>query len=826
VSTAFDRQGWRLAANAVRLVLADGRADGKPPNRYFWELYRTLADTLASGGDALFGLDSREHTAQVDQDRREWREWRFRWGDEDRKKLAEKKENLRQTGEPEVFLPALFCSPTMELGVDISALNAVYMRNMPPTPANYAQRSGRAGRSGQAALIVTYCSAQSPHDQYYFRDPQQMVSGVVRPPSLDLANRDLIEAHLHAVWLAESGRELAPNIPNVLDLTKPGLPVQEDIAAAFGTPDLEGRSAASMKRILDAIGSELTEAAAPWAMDREAFAAATAKAASERFSGAFRRWRQLYEGARAQLTEANRRSEMHGLSGPERKEAKQQQIQANEQIALLERGTATQGADFYTYRYLATEGFLPGYNFPRLPLYAFIPAVSGGTGRAAYLQRARFLAISEFGPGSLIYHEGRAYRVYKAKIPPSEDGRLATSVICVCGECGGAHDQEQERCHACNASMTGIRAIRNVLHIYNVETLPAERITANDEDRQRRGFEIQTVFEWPVREGSFDISTSTAHDEDGDILSLTYAPGATISRLNKGLRRRKDKESFGFGIDPATGKWTSASDNEDSPPDEPSKPRVVPIVRDNKNALLLRLTDRLSDSSMATFQHAFARGLENFFQLEEGEVRTEPLPADDQRNCILAYEATEGGAGVLGRLATDRDALSQVARVALELMHFDNIWAAAAAADADALAQRPDAKCVTGCYHCLLSYYNQPDHELIDRTDKKVLTALLRLARCEVVPAQVGTPSEAIGGWREALAKWGLPAPDASPLTVEGVEIPLAWRSYLVAAAPGEIYEKVRRTVEDQGYTMATLPESPGSEPPPQLVELFSPSGK
>jgi len=50
--------------------------------------------------------------------------------------------------EPPRFLPALFCSPTMELGVDISALDAVYMRNVPPTPANYAQRSGRAGVAG------------------------------------------------------------------------------------------------------------------------------------------------------------------------------------------------------------------------------------------------------------------------------------------------------------------------------------------------------------------------------------------------------------------------------------------------------------------------------------------------------------------------------------------------------------------------------------------------------------------------------------------------------------------------------------------------------
>ena len=153
----------------------------------------------------LFGIEGREHTAQVEQERREWREWRFRWGDEDRAKLDEEKEELRQAGEPKRFLPVLFCSPTMELGVDISALNAVYLRNMPPTPANYAQRSGRAGRSGQAALVVTYCAAQSPHDQYYFGKREAMVSGIVRPPAIELANRDLIEAHLHAVWLAEIG---------------------------------------------------------------------------------------------------------------------------------------------------------------------------------------------------------------------------------------------------------------------------------------------------------------------------------------------------------------------------------------------------------------------------------------------------------------------------------------------------------------------------------------------------------------------------------------------------------------------------------------------
>src|SRR5262249_12205556 len=228
----------RLAANAVRLVSGQGLADGKAANSYFVELYGTLADALESGGAALFGIEGREHTAQVDQDRREWREWRFRWGEEDRAKLAAEKEELRKAGEPNVFLPVLFCSPTMELGIDISALNAVYLRNIPPTPANYAQRSGRAGRSGQAALVLTYCAAQSPHDQYYFGRREAMVSGIVRPPTIDLANRDLIEAHLHAVWLAESAQELQADIPHVLDLQNPDLPIQKDIADAFTDPGL------------------------------------------------------------------------------------------------------------------------------------------------------------------------------------------------------------------------------------------------------------------------------------------------------------------------------------------------------------------------------------------------------------------------------------------------------------------------------------------------------------------------------------------------------------------------------------------------------------
>ncbi len=826
VPTTFDVDGWRLEANAIRLIEGDGRDSAKPVNTYFVNLYETLAQALSQGGDGLFGLESREHTAQVEQDRREWREWRFRWGTEDRDKLERDKEKLREEGEPNVFLPALFCSPTMELGVDISALNAVYLRNVPPTPANYAQRSGRAGRSGQAALVVTYCAAQSPHDQHYFAKPQEMVSGVVRPPALELANRDLIESHLHAVWLAESGQNLKEDIPHVLDLSISHLPIRKEIEENLATPGLDKRARVAMLRILDSVSSELGLSNAPWAADRDGFVTAISAAAPGRFSDAFDRWRQLYLSAHAQLMEANRKSEMHGLSSSERRDAKLAQAQSNEQLALLEKGRSTGGSDFYTYRYLATEGFLPGYNFPRLPIYAYVPALGAGGPKAAYLQRARFLAIGEFGPRSLIYHEGRAFRVHKAKLSPelraAEGGRLSTKTLFVCEQCGAAHEAEPERCHVCNANMGGINPIRNIVRIDNVETKPAERITANDEDRQRQGFEIQTVFSWPRRDGRMDVASAIAQDEHGPILRIDYAPGATISRVNKGLRRRKEKSLLGFGIEPASGRWVGGpaeGEDDDAPPDSAIVQRIVPIVEDNKNAALLRLAaEPQSTVTTTTLQHAFTRGLETVFQLEEGETLTEPVPNRDDRKAVLTFEATEGGAGVLTRLVSEPKRLADVAKSALGLMHFHNLDLAIATADPSKLTQDPSAQCVKGCYRCLLSYYNQPDHEFIDRTDPELLEILLRLARAEVVPI-AAKQADAPENLMTRIQGWSLPTPDVSPLAVGEAFFPLVWRSHLVVASESEFTPDQQSAVETLGFTVVQLGDT--NEPPPELLRLL-----
>ncbi|WP_319412681.1 DEAD/DEAH box helicase [uncultured Cohaesibacter sp.] len=825
-----DVTGWRLSPSAVRLLPGPALVDETHRgNRYFHDLYTAIASDLGEGGSSYWGLEGREHTAQVSQNQRQWREARFRFEQDDMDYLADSqyRAEILGTGESDRFLPALFCSPTMELGVDISALNAVYLRNVPPTPANYAQRAGRAGRSGQAAVVVTYCASGSPHDQYFFERRNDMVAGVVRPPALDITNEELVRSHLHAVWLAEAKLALSPDIPEILDLHSDKFPLQDEVLAVISKPTLVSKAREPMKRVLKQILVSDGGQIPIWMGDPDEFVLHTAMNASKEFDRAFDRWRELYSSARTQLTEANKRSEITGLSGADRRKIKAAQMQAQDQIAILEQGKASNGSDFYSYRYLATEGFLPGYNFPRLPLYAFVPG-EGKTG--SFLSRARFLAISEFGPRSLIYHEGRAYRVMKAKLPPEvrqgDGSELATKDIYICSNCGASHEGEVERCHGCNNHMAGEIPIKRTLRIDNVEAAPTERITANDEERVRQGFDIQTVFSWPKKDGQVQVTNAKFVSGETSLLALQYANSAEISRLNKGLKRRKDQTVFGFYIDPRSGYWAKADDEDsdtDVPPDVVKPVKIVPIVRDRKNALLFRFEkpERYEIETIATVQHALLRGIEVVFQLEEGEILGEPLPARDNRRAILAYEATEGGAGVLTRLIDNRKAINEVAKTALSLMHFENVEAAISVGDAGLLHEKKDGSCVRGCYRCLLSYFNQPDHELINRSSPEVKQFLIDLARGSISLDATPDTGTMLSPWLEVFSAAKIPQIDTMPASFGGCEFEFVWRSFAVAATSASLTAEAKEEATNKGWVVCQLPDDPSEGLPDSFRKNF-----
>ena len=114
-------------------------------------------------------------------------------------RVREKRENLFK-GESDA-INCLVCTPTLELGIDIGRLDSVLMRNVPPLPANYWQRAGRAGRRHRMAVNLTYCRPVS-HDRAYFAEPPKLLGGRIDPPAFNLRNEVLVAKHVHATVIA------------------------------------------------------------------------------------------------------------------------------------------------------------------------------------------------------------------------------------------------------------------------------------------------------------------------------------------------------------------------------------------------------------------------------------------------------------------------------------------------------------------------------------------------------------------------------------------------------------------------------------------------
>ena len=151
-----------------KLVLID--PDEEFENNYYYRQYKTKK---------VERIIIQEHTAQLE--RKKAKDYQ--------KDFKNKKINI------------LSCSTTFEMGVDIGDLETVYMRNVPPTPANYVQRAGRAGRrKDSSAFILTYCGTKS-HDFSYFDDPKKMIAGIINPPYFDIVNEKIIVRHLIAASL-------------------------------------------------------------------------------------------------------------------------------------------------------------------------------------------------------------------------------------------------------------------------------------------------------------------------------------------------------------------------------------------------------------------------------------------------------------------------------------------------------------------------------------------------------------------------------------------------------------------------------------------------
>jgi hypothetical protein len=713
---------YRLKVDRIVWTLGDGRTvksdvikrrsfrDSAPkPNEFFAAMYSRDFTTVKR-------LRAEDHTGQLDKDDRLDREDRFRcewWLDGD--KTQHHNEKIRSES-----ISALFCSPTMELGVDIGGLSVVHMRNAPPNSANYAQRSGRAGRSGQGALVFTYCSTFSPHDRHFFQHQADLVAGAVQPPRLDLCNQELLRTHLNALAISviglpglESEHNKAASLASMVAMESAGLPLKQSVREGLKLNESLKRSVSeAFRRVIYDFAHELEKKGAGW------YAAGwidtNLAKLHEHLDSALARWRKLHESARIALSKATARIESGTLtaSSDEYRKNVRLQGQSTRQLNLLVNDLGRKSTDlseFYPYRYLASEGYLPGYNFTRLPLRIFIP---DGASAGEFISRPRAVALREFGPLNVIYHNGRKFRVDQLVI---QDADNSTSTAKISTRAGYFLTGEQENLEICPFSGLNLgdnnnrEMLTDLIEMAESRGVEVERISCEEEERLSKGFEISTYFS---SDGSLDrIRKAIVKSGDNQLLNLRFIPAARLVYINRSWR----STSFeGFPLAMTSGFWRSSM----PPPEEQKEDyKYVTLWTSNTADALYIEPVRplgLDPDGVITLQHALKRGIEAEFQVESSEIGVVTVGDESSPN-ILIYESAEGSLGILSRLADDPEALRAVVRRAQQICRYDDVHYKAKAS-----------------YDDLLSYYNQRDHLLVDRFAIKSALEKLILAHVEV----------------------------------------------------------------------------------------------
>lgn len=350
---------------------------------------------------------SSEHSAQVPAEEREILERMFK-GDSEQ-------------------VNTLVCTPTLELGVDIGSLDAVLLRNVPPLPANYWQRAGRAGRRERMAVTLTYARAAS-HDQAYYRDPLRLLQGKVTPPRFNLQNELLIERHIHAVTLttlfqlARSGsspaeaaiiadlKECFPfQVRNYL-FDEQGLVRAAPLSVAH-LSDLVGQYQGDLLAALEAVFAQNWVPEAKHLVNRGVLETALQNTAAALTGVIARIWKRL-RWALDKMEQLEQVRRQKGTLDPDEEALYRRCDRLVKHLKGMgrRRSQAEGHDDTNTYSVLAAEGFLPGYGLEvgAVQATAQIPPTLPWL-RDFDLPRSPALALREYVPGNLIYANGNRF---------------------------------------------------------------------------------------------------------------------------------------------------------------------------------------------------------------------------------------------------------------------------------------------------------------------------------------------------------------------------------------------------------------------------------